>query len=137
MNLKIVEIHPAKQAGALNSEWFVVENTGDTTLTTKNCTVSVSRGNSKKRKELGTIDPGFTIAPGEKVRLVTGNPGRKAHGEMPPETDKVRNYSLFLGASVLQGPGTVVHFSLRSHPIAKAVFDPAQKQGIGADPDKM
>jgi hypothetical protein len=129
MNLKIVEIHAAK-GEALNTEWFVVENVGDSTLNTKNCTVSTSRGNSKKRKELGTIDPGFTIAPGERVRVVTGNPGRKAHGPMPAE-DGIRNYSLFLGAPVFQAPGIVVHFGLRSMPIAKASFDPAQRSGIG------
>jgi hypothetical protein len=132
MNLKIIQIHPASAQEALNSEWFVVENTGDTAFNTKNCTVSISRGNSKKRRELGTIDPGFTIAPGERVRIVTGNPGRKAHGPMPEE-DGVKNYSLFLGAPVLAGAGTVLHFALRSHPISRAVFDPAQKTGIGAD----
>ena len=132
MNLKIVEIHPAKDPGALNNEWFVVENTGETAFSTKNCTVSVSRGNSKKKRELGTIDPGFTIGPGERVRVVTGNPGRKAHGPMPDEKG-VKNYSLFLGAPVLSGAGTVLHFALRSHPITHAVFDPSRKGGIGAE----
>lgn len=132
MNLKIVEIHPAKDPAELNSEWFVVENTGDTAFSTKNCTVSVSRGNSKKKRELGTIDPGFTIGPGERVRVVTGNPGRKAHGPMPAE-DGVKNYSLFLGGPVLSGAGTVVHFALRSLPVARAVFDPSIKGGIGAE----
>jgi len=55
MALKIVEIHPAVEPDALNSEWFVLENTGENPFQTKNCTLSVSRRGSKKRVELGSI----------------------------------------------------------------------------------
>lgn len=132
MNLKIVEIHAAKDNKALNSEWIVVENIGESPFSTRNCTLSVSAKGSKRKKELGTIDPGFTIAPGEKMRIITGNPGRKAHGKLPDEKD-VKNYSLFLGGSILMGPGSVLHFSLRSHPLAKATYDPKAKTGVAKD----
>ncbi len=129
MALKIVEIHPAAEAEALNTEWFVLENVGDKPFQTKNCTLAVSRKGSKKRFELGTMDPGFTIAPGERMRVCTGNPGKKAHGTMPPE-DELKNYSLFLGQPVLRGAGTVLVFGLRSHVLATAEYDPDAKGGV-------
>jgi hypothetical protein len=132
MELEIVEIHPAKDKKTLNSEWFLLKNVGDSAFSTKNCVVSVSRRGQKKRVQLGTLDPGFTIAPGESVRLVTGNPGRKAHGAMPAE-DETRNYSLFLGEQILKGPGTVLSFALRSHEITSAEFDPKAKTGVRAN----
>ena len=128
MKLKIIEIHPAEASGKLNSEWFVLVNAGDAAFSTKHCTLSISRKNSKKRKELGTLDPGFTIAPGERVRVITGNPGKKAHGDLPDSPP--RNYSLFLGNNVVQGPGTVLAFALRSHVLARAEFDPNTDSGV-------
>jgi len=134
MALKIVEIHPAEEPEALNTEWFIVENTGDNPFSTKNCTLSVTRRGGKKRIELGTLDPGFMLAPGEKVRVLTGNPGRKAHGK-PPEDD-TRNYNLFLGEQVLRGgAGTVLVFALRSHTLATAEYDPDAKKGIAPEKD--
>jgi hypothetical protein len=130
MALKIIEIHPAAEPEALNTEWFVLENEGDKPFSTKNCTLSVTRKNSKKKVELGSIDPGFTIGPGERVRVVTGNPGRKAHGA--PPADDTRKYNLFLGAPVVRGAGTVLVFSLRSHPLASAEYDPDSKTGVAS-----
>jgi hypothetical protein len=126
-----VEIHPAVEPDALNSEWFVLENSGEKPFQTKNCTLSVSRRGSKKRVELGSIDPGFTIAPGERVRVVTGNPGKKVHGALP--ADDLKNYNLFLGAPVLKGAGTVLLFGLRSHVLATAEYDPEVKTGVAAE----
>jgi len=135
MALKIVEIHPAGEPEALNTEWFIVENVGEKPFSTKNCTLSVTRRGGKKRVELGSLDPGFMLGPGERARLVTGNPGRKAHGK-PPEDD-VRNYHLFLGEPVLRGGGgTVLVFALRSHTLATAEFDPEAKNGIAPEPAK-
>lgn len=132
MALKIVEIHPAVEAEALNTEWFVLENAGESPFQTKNCTLSVSRKKGGKRMELGIMDPGFTIAPGERVRVVTGNPGKKAHGKMPDED--IRNYSLFLGQPVVRGAGTVLVFGLRSHVLATAEYDPESKSGVAVEP---
>ena len=134
MALKIVEIHPAVEDEALNTEWFVLENTGEKPFQTKNCTLSVSRKKGGKRMELGTMDPGFTIAPGERFRIVTGNPGKKAHGALPEEKG-IKNYSLFLGAPVVRGAGTVLVFGLRSHVLATAEYDPDAKGGVAPEAD--
>ncbi|WP_428262639.1 hypothetical protein [Haliangium sp.] len=129
MALHIVEIHPAADADALNNEWFVVENRGDKPFSTRNCTLSVGRRGKRKKTQLGQIDPGFVIGPGEKVRVVTGHPGRKSHGPMPD--DDMNNYSLFLGAPVLRGgAGTELILALRSLPLAKAIFDPDATGGV-------
>lgn len=128
MDLKITAIHAAESKKALNTEWFVLENVGDAPFNTKNCTLSVTRGKAKARGSLGTLDPGFTIGPGEKVRVITGNPGKKAHGKAPD--DGLENYYLFLGAPVLRGKGTVLVFGLRSHPLCRAEFDPESDGGV-------
>ncbi len=130
MAIRIIEIHPADDPKSLNTEWFVLENAGDKPFSTRNCTLGVSRG-GKKRVDLGTLDPGFTLAPGDKVRVITGSPGKKAHGKAPE--DGVTNYSLFLNAPVLRGPGTVLVFHLRSHVLATAKYDPAAAAGVAQE----
>ncbi|GAB4570316.1 MAG: hypothetical protein Tsb0020_24990 [Haliangiales bacterium] len=130
MALHIVEIHPAEDSGVLNREWFVLENGGDKPFSTRNCTLSVSRRGQRKKKALGTIDPGFVLGPGERIRVLTGHPGRKAHGE-PPE-DELKNYHLFLNESVVRGAGVVLTLALRSLPVAEATFDAATESGVAA-----
>ena len=132
MAIRIVEIHPADEDGALNTEWFVLLNDGQRPFMTRNCTLTVSMKGKKKRTQLGTIDPGFTLSPGGKVRVITGNPGRKAHGKAPE--DDLENYNLFLNESVLRGTGTVLTLALRSLPITKATYDPSAEGGVvGSD----
>ena len=129
MKIRISQIHSAKDSKALNTEWFVLENTGDKPFSTRNCVVSVAHGN-KKKTDLVKLDPGFVLAPGASMRVLTGNPGRKAHGK--PPTDDIPNYNLFLNSPALRGPGTVVAFSLRSLTLASAKFDPGAKDGLAA-----
>jgi hypothetical protein len=129
MAIQIIKIHPAKDPKELNTEWFIVENAGEQPFSTKNCALGVSRGG--RPKPLGTLDPGFVLAPGDKTRIITGNPGRKAHGD--PPKDDVPNYHLFLGDAVLRGAGTVLSLSLRTLEIARAAFDPKAKNGISDD----
>ena len=131
--LKIVEIHPGTSASELNTEWFVLENASEKPFTTRSCTLAVSRKGAKKKKDLGTLDPGFILAPGQRARVITGNPGRKAHGA--PPADELPNYHLFLGEPVLRGPGTQLHFSLRSLVLASAAFDPDARSGVGVARD--
>lgn len=131
MAISIVEIHPAASPKSLNDEWIVVENQGDNPFSTRNCTLSVARKGSKKKRDLGTMDPGFKLAPGECVRVITGNPGRKAHGK--PPKDEIANYHLFLNAAVLAGAGCVVSLSLRSHVLASAEFDPEKERGVAPE----
>lgn len=130
MAIRIVEIHAADSPEALNTEYFIVENPGQQPFSTRNCTLSVGRKGSKKRSQLGTIDPGFTLAPGAKMRVITGNPGRVAHGKAPE--DEIPNYNLFLNEPVLQGPGTVLTLFLRSLPVTKATYDPEATGGVAA-----
>ena len=80
--------------------------------------------------QLGTLDPGFTLATNEKIRIVTGNSGRKAHGPAPAESNDLKNYHLFLDEPILKGPGTIVALSLKQHEIARGVYDPASPTGV-------
>jgi hypothetical protein len=130
MKLVIREIHAAGNATALNEEWFVLENTGDKPFSTAGVTVAVGRGPGKPRlKSMGTLDPGFTLQPSERVRVVTGNPGKKAHGKVP-EDGGVRNYHLFLATRLLLGAGSVLGLSLHQHELARATFDPQAEGGV-------
>ncbi len=130
MQIEIDEIHAAPKNGPLNEEWFVLQNKGDTPFSTAGCAVGVARGSGRPRS-VGTLDPGFTLAPGEKVRIVTGNPGKKQHGK-PPETADVKNYHLFQAEPMIVGPGTSLALSLRQHEVARATFDPKAKRGVAA-----
>jgi hypothetical protein len=128
MAIRIIAIHPADPPEALNSEWFVLENQGEKPFSTRGCTLSVSRKGQPKKISLGTIDPGFVIGPKEKVRIITGHPGRKAHGALPDED--IKQYNLFLNESVLRGPGCTLTLALRSLPVTKATYDPEREGGV-------
>lgn len=130
MAIRFVEIHAASDPEQLNTEWLVIENDGKTPFNTRGCGMTVSRKGQSKRSELGIIDPGFVLQPGERMRLVTGNPGTKAHGD-PPAEDEVKNYFLFLPKVILRGgAGTVLTLHLRGLPVGKAEFDPAKDDGV-------
>jgi hypothetical protein len=125
MAIRFVEIHASSDPELLNNEWIVLENAGTLPFNTRGCGMTVSRKGQKKRSELGIIDPGFVLKPGERMRMVTGNPGHKAHGE-PPAEDVVKNYFLFLPQVILKGgAGTILTLTLRGLPVSKAEFDPA------------
>lgn len=128
MAIRIIAIHPADPTEALNSEWFVLENQGEKPFSTRGCTLSVSRKGQPKKILLGTIDPGFVIGPKEKVRIITGHPGRKAHGALPEED--IKQYNLFLNESVLRGPGCTLTLALRSLPVTKATYEPDSDGGV-------
>lgn len=130
MPLVIREIHAASRKEALNEEWFVLENTGDKPFSTAGCSIGVGKGKTPRLRILGTLDPGFTIAPGERVRVVTGNPSRKALGTPPPEEEGVKNYYLFMGAPLLSGSGSVIGVSLKQHELARATYDPEAPSGV-------
>jgi hypothetical protein len=131
MPIVITEIHAAASAAALNEEWFVLENKTDKSFSTAGCTVSTGKGKTARLRQIGTIDPGFSIAPGEKVRVITGNPSKKAQGAAPAE-EGARNYHLFLHTPILSGPGTVLALALKQHELARATFDPKAPGGVVA-----
>jgi hypothetical protein len=132
MRLAIREIHaPATVAakGLLNEEWFIVENTGDRPFSTSGCSVLVSGGGGKgKLRIVGTLDPGFTLKPGERVRIVTGSPGKKAHGPAPE--GEPRNYHLFLAEPLFRGKGGSVALAIKQHEVARATLDPEAPGGV-------
>lgn len=130
MRLRIVEIHPATDSEALNSEWFILANEGDAPFNTRNCQLMVRRKGQRKSRSLGTIDPGFTLQPGERMRVLTGNPGKKVHGE--PPKDDTPNYNLFLNAPVLAYAGIELVLALRTLPVAKARWEPDADGGVAA-----
>jgi hypothetical protein len=130
MAIRFVEIHAAADPEQLNTEWIVLENHGTQPFNTRGCGMTVSRKGQRKRTELGVIDPGFLLKPGDKMRMVTGNPGTKAHGDPPPE-DEIKNYFLFLPKVMLaSGGGTILTLTLRGLPVTKAEFDPAKPNGV-------
>jgi hypothetical protein len=128
MAIRFVEIHAAADDEQLNTEWVVLENDGKVPFNTRGCGMSVGRRGQKRRSELGIIDPGFVLGPGERVRMLTGNPGTKAHGDAPE--DGIKNYFLFLPKTYLQGAGTVLTLTLRGLPVSKGEFDPAHAAGV-------
>ena len=130
MRLVIREMHRASEKSALNDEWFVVENTGDKAFSTAGCSVSVGRGKGRLRS-VGTLDPGFTLQPGERVRVITGNPGKKSHGAVPDA--EPRNYHLFLGEPLLDGAGATVALALKQHELARATFNPEAAGGVAVE----
>lgn len=130
MPIEFVELHAAEKPKLLNTEWFILKNSTDKVFSTCNCTVEVSRKGSKKTRALGTMDPGFSMAPGETVRVITGNPGRKAHGEAP--SAEVKSYHLFLGASYLRGDGVILKLRLRSHNLATVEYQRDAERGVAA-----
>jgi len=133
MAIRFVEIRSATDPELLNTEWVVLENDGKLPFNTRGCGMSVGRRGQKRRSELGIIDPGFVLQPGEKVRMLTGKPGTKAHGDPPSEDDGIKNYYLLLSKPYLAGgPGTVLTLTLRGLAVGKAEFDPAQPSGVAA-----
>ena len=63
---------------------------------------------------------------------MTGSPAKKAQGEAPEEKN-VKNYHLFLREPVLVKPGQVLRLQLKQAELAKAVFAPDEKGGIGKE----
>ena len=128
MAIRFVEIKASDNPEALNSEWVILENDGKTPFNTRGCGMTVGRRGSAKKSLLGIIDPGFVLAPGGRMRMLTGNPGTQVHGAAPE--DEVTNYFLFLPRVYLHGPGTVLTLVLRGLPVSKAEYDPTQPNGV-------
>lgn len=130
MAIRFVEIHAAAEAELLNTEWVILANDGKLPFHTRGCGMSVGRRGKKSRSELGIIDPGFVLAPGDKVRMLTGRPGNTSDGD-PPE-DGITNYYLLLPRTYLQGAGTVLTVTLRGLAVCKGEFEPAAADGLVA-----
>lgn len=130
MALVFRTLHPASKPELLNEEWIVLENTGPGVLTAAGWTLAVA-GPGKRPRALGTLQPGFTMQPGDKVRLVTGTASKKSQGT-PPADDGIKSYHLFLKEQVLPRGGLTVTISLKQLEVARAVYDPQAAEGIRA-----
>jgi hypothetical protein len=102
MALDVTEVHRRGTEEALCEEWFVVENRTPLPISTRGCKIMLVRTGGTKPLEVAKLDPGFTVAPGGKLRVVCGNPGTKAHGKAPE--DGIENYFLVMKAPLLRWP---------------------------------
>jgi hypothetical protein len=127
------EIHAASDRKRINEEWFVLENTGASAVSTAGLQVLAGK-QGKRASLLGVIDPGFMLQSGEKIVVVSGSPGKKSQGE-PPTPDKMRVYHLLQRECLLQGTGTIIRLALNQMEVARLVYDPAAPGGVAA-PDK-
>ena len=128
MALLFREAHPAPDKKRINEEWFVLENAGATSVSTGGLQV-ISQRKGKRGSVLGVIDPGFMLQPGEKILVVSGVPGKKAHGE-PPSRDGMRTYHLFQRDALLHGKGTLLRLAMNQVEVARLVFDPTAATGV-------
>jgi len=129
MALVFREAHAAPDKKRINEEWFVLENTGASAVSTAGLQVAAGR-KGKRPSVLGVIDPGFMLQPGEKILVVSGYPGKKSHGE-PPSRDGMRTYHLLQREGLLQGgDGTIIRLTLNQAEVARLVFDSKTSTGV-------
>jgi hypothetical protein len=124
------EAHAAPDRKRINEEWFVLENSGASAVSTAGFQV-ISGKKGKRGSLLGVIDPGFILQPGEKILVVSGYPGKKSHGE-PPAREGMRTYHLLQRERLLQGDGTIIRLAMNQVEVARLVYDPAAPAGIAA-----
>jgi hypothetical protein len=129
MPLIFREAHAAPDKKRLNEEYFILENTGGTAVSTGGLQVVAAR-KGKRGSVLGVIDPGFMLQPGEKIIVVSGFPGKKSHGD-PPERDGLRVYHLLQREGLLQASGMTIRLTLNQAEIARLEYDSAAPDGVG------
>lgn len=128
MPITFREVHAAPDKKRVNEEWFVLENAGATAVSTAGLQVISSR-KGKRGAVLGVIDPGFMLQPGEKILLVSGMPGKKAHGE-PPTREGMRSYFLLQREPLLQGDGTLLRLAMNQLEVARVTYDREAPTGV-------
>lgn len=132
MALVFRTLHRAQEPALLNEEWMIVENTGPGVLSAAGWTLAVSANKSQRPHPIGTLQPGFVIRPGERVRLITGTPSKKVQGTPPVEEAGMKDYFLFLREPVLGRAGQVLYVQLKQLEVARATWDPEAPEGIRA-----
>jgi hypothetical protein len=128
MPLIFREAHAAPDKKRLNEEYFIIENTGGTAVSTGGLQVVAAR-KGKRGSVLGVIDPGFMLQPGEKVIMVSGFPGKKSHGD-PPARDGMRVYHLLQREGLLQASGMTIRLTLNQAEIARLEYDAGAPHGV-------
>jgi hypothetical protein len=134
MPLMFREAHASTDKKQLNGEWFVLENAGATSVSTGGLQV-ISGKKGKRGSVLGVIDPGFMLQPGEKILVVSGIPGKKAHGDQPARDD-MRTYHLFQKQPLLQGDGTIIKLAMNQLEVARLTYDRNAPSGVAKDEEK-
>jgi len=129
MALVFREVHAAPDKKHVNEEWFVLENTGASSISTAGLQVFVAHG-GKRASRMGAIDPGFMLKAGEKILVVSGIPGKKSQGE-PPVREGMRTYHLFLREGLLRGAGTSVRLVFNQVDVVRVTYDVAAPDGVG------
>jgi hypothetical protein len=132
MALVFREAHAAPDKKRLNEEYFVLENTGGTAVSTAGLQVVAAR-KGKRGSVLGVIDPGFMLQPGEKIVVVSGAPGKTSHGE-PPVREGMRVYHLLQREGLLQANGITIRLTLNQAEIARLEYDASAPEGVAAKP---
>ncbi len=117
MALAFVELHRASKKELLNEEWLLLENKGGGPINTAGCALTVAKQGERPRP-IGTLDPGFVLQPGEKIRLVTGTASKKSQGA-PPDESAAKNYHLFLREPIITRQGLVIRISLNQMELAR------------------
>jgi len=130
MPLIFREAHAAPDKKRLNEEYFILENTGGTAVSTGGLQVVAAR-KGKRGSVLGVIDPGFMLQPGEKIIMVSGFPGKKSHGD-PPARDGMRVYHLLQREGLLQASGMTIRLTLNQAEIARLEYDAGAPHGVAA-----
>lgn len=132
MGLIFREAHAAPDKKKINEEYFVLENTGGTSVSTGGLQVVAAR-KGKRGSVLGVIDPGFMLQPGEKIIVVSGVPGKKSHGE-PASREGFRVYHLFQREGLLHGSGTIIRLTMNQVEVSRLTYDAEAPNGVAADP---
>lgn len=129
--LTIREMHPASKPELLNEEWIIVENNGPNSIGVRGCSLTVAESEQRRPHSLGTLEPGFIVEPGARVRIITGSAAKKKEGIPPEQVEGLLNYHLFLKESYLSQPGLVVRLTIRQLDLAHGVFAPENESGVG------
>ncbi len=132
MALVFREAHPAPDSKKINEEWFLLENTGATSISTGGLQV-ISMRKGKRGSMLGVIDPGFMLQPGEKIIVSSGVPGKKSHGE-PPVREGLRVYHLLQREPLLSSDGIILRLCMNQFEVARMTFDRGTPDGLAAPP---
>jgi hypothetical protein len=130
MPLVFEEVHAAPDKKKVNEEYFVLANTGASSVSTAGLQVIVNRP-GKRGSVMGQIDPGFVLQPGEKILILSGIPGKQAQGE-PPVREGMRTYFLFQREGLLTGNGTTLRFAINQVDVARVTYDKNAPNGVAA-----
>lgn len=131
MPLVFEEVHATSDRKKVNEEWFVMANNGSSPISSAGLNVVVMR-KGKRGSVLGQIDPGFVLAPGEKVLVLSGSPGKKSQGTIPEKPD-CKTYYLFSHEPLLAGDGTTIRWTLNQLDVAKVVYSASAPNGIASE----